>query len=84
MLFTYKDLVDALKGSSYIHIKGNVGAFQSAHVRHFALGAGAENAGMVTIWDKGGLVVEDLRENEKILFVPVRWQNAGQVCAHQD
>jgi len=23
---------------------------------------------MVTIWDKGGLVVEDLRENEKILF----------------
>jgi hypothetical protein len=22
----------------------------------------------VTIWDRGGLVVEDLRENEKILF----------------
>ena len=25
-------------------------------------------AGTVTIWDRGGLVVEDLRENEKILF----------------
>ena len=25
-------------------------------------------AGTVTIWDWGGLVVEDLRENEKILF----------------
>ncbi len=29
---------------------------------------GQYGAGTVTIWDRGGLVVEDLRENEKILF----------------
>ncbi len=29
---------------------------------------GHYGAGTVTIWDKGGLVVEDLRDNEKILF----------------
>ena len=29
---------------------------------------GHYGAGTVTIWDKGGPVVEDLRENEKILF----------------
>jgi DNA ligase D-like protein (predicted 3'-phosphoesterase) len=29
---------------------------------------GHYGAGTVTIWDRGGLVVEDLRENEKILF----------------
>jgi DNA ligase D-like protein (predicted 3'-phosphoesterase) len=29
---------------------------------------GQYGAGTVTIWDKGGLMVEDLRENEKILF----------------
>ena len=29
---------------------------------------GQYGAGTVTIWDRGGLVVEDFRENEKILF----------------
>ena len=29
---------------------------------------GQYGAGTVTIWDKGGLVVENFRENEKILF----------------
>ncbi len=29
---------------------------------------GHYGAGIVTIWDRGGLVVEDFRENEKILF----------------
>jgi DNA ligase D-like protein (predicted 3'-phosphoesterase) len=29
---------------------------------------GHYGAGTVTIWDRGGLVIEDLRENEKILF----------------
>ena len=29
---------------------------------------GHYGAGTVMIWDRGGLVVEDLRENEKILF----------------
>jgi len=29
---------------------------------------GHYGAGTVTIWDKGGLVVEELREDEKILF----------------
>ncbi len=29
---------------------------------------GHYGAGTVTIWDRGGFVVEDLRENEKILF----------------
>ena len=29
---------------------------------------GQYGAGTVTIWDRGGLVVEELRENEKILF----------------
>ncbi|MGP8321182.1 MAG: hypothetical protein ACT6FE_02480 [Methanosarcinaceae archaeon] len=29
-------------------------------------------------------MVEDHGENEKILFVPVRQQNAGQVRAHQN
>ena len=29
---------------------------------------GQYGARTVTIWDRGGLVVEDLRENEKMLF----------------
>jgi DNA ligase D-like protein (predicted 3'-phosphoesterase) len=29
---------------------------------------GQYGAGTVTIWDRGGLVVEDFRENKKILF----------------
>jgi DNA ligase D-like protein (predicted 3'-phosphoesterase) len=44
---------------------------------------GQYGAGTVTIWDRGGLVVEDIRENEKILFELSGNKMQGRY-AHQD